>query len=207
MVWNAVPSYILCGGFATIFVRVVVDVAVRRDAWREIQIAEWRKWPSYYWQKYLHSVSKRHPAWLLGPFFLWCQCVSESVSVPMRARREEARKERRRAVRQWTHAHPTLRQWTHAHPAEKFSIFIAQSVRRITWLMSFVLRGVVYFLVWNTGILRGVVYFLVWNTGLFLEVLQYEVNPWKGRGRPQPPFRLTKIGIISLQSVGLRSRD
>ena len=48
---------------------------------------------------------------------------------------------------------------------------------------------------------------LRFNTGLFLEVLQYEVNPWKGRGRPQPPFRLTKIGIISLQSVGLRSRD
>lgn len=48
---------------------------------------------------------------------------------------------------------------------------------------------------------------LCYDTGLFLEVLQYEVNPWKGRGRPQPPFRLTKIGIISLQSVGLRSRD
>ena len=49
--------------------------------------------------------------------------------------------------------------------------------------------------------------FLAFFTGLVLAVLQYEVNPWKGRGRPQPPFRLTKIGIISLQSVGLRSRD
>ena len=57
------------------------------------------------------------------------------------------------------------------------------------------------------GVLNLQFRFLCFDTGLFLEVLQYEVNPWKGRGRPQPPFRLTKIGIISLQSVGLRSRD
>ena len=138
MVWNAVPSYILCGGFAPFFLPVVVDVAVRCDAWREIQIAEWRKWASYYWQKYLHAVSKRHAAWL-GPFFLWFQWVSAEKCFDSHARREEAaRKERRRDLRQCTHAHPTLRQWTHAHPAEKFSIFIAQSVRRIAWLMSFV---------------------------------------------------------------------